>query len=137
MLQMFKKYSSAKKAAEGTPVVRISDVRDWREAVYIAGASEVDEISVISADGGITGHITMRHLDRLGNGNYAVATQPITENAYEPPTSDRVGLLMGKPEAFELWGVLDKVLAGQHIDPSEKLRWTRDRLARLLQVEQV
>jgi hypothetical protein len=125
MAEAYRKYSTAKKNAEGQPVIRVSDL-------YISGVSEIDEISVIAPEGSITAHITMRHLDRLGNGNYAIAGQPIKENSYEPPTSDRVGLPMGIPEAMALWELLDRTLAGQSVEGNEKLRWTRDRLARIL-----
>lgn len=42
-----------------------------KNILYIAGLDAIDEITLIAADGRITGHITLQHLDRLGNANWA------------------------------------------------------------------
>lgn len=130
MAKAFKKLSSARLHAEGKPVARVGDL-------YIVGVSGTDEAAVIATDGGISGHVTLLHLDRLGNANYAIPGEARRPNgrAYpDGPRRDLIGLPMGMPEAMALWGLLDRVLAGQSVEvdaevDGEKLRWTRDRLA--------
>jgi hypothetical protein len=132
MAEAFRKYSTAKAKAQGQTVVRVADV-------YLTGVTALDEITLLSpAPGSGSAHITMRHLDRLGNGNYAIAVAPHNRlPAYgdeDATNKSRVGLAMGIPEAMSLWELLDRVLAGNPVTDDlslEKLRWTRDRLARV------
>ena len=56
--------STAIKHSDGNPVVRVGKL-------YITGMERFDEVSIIDKEGYITGHISMRKLDRLGNGNWA------------------------------------------------------------------
>jgi hypothetical protein len=134
MAETFRKYGTAKKKADGLPVVRIADL-------YIAGVTAMDEITIFPPDHDAgSAHITMRHLDRLGNGNHAIAVEPHgRKQAYGELSAtdrERIGLAMGVPEAMALWSLLDRALAGQPMTEAdidgEKLRWTRDRLARLM-----
>lgn len=66
-MKAFKKSSSAKAASVSGYVVRIGDLYiplDSRELVMI---------DVIHPSGRITGCVTIRHLERLGNANWATA----------------------------------------------------------------
>lgn len=67
MAASFKKLSTARRSvgAQDAPVVRVGDL-------YIAGVDSLTSVALISPDGPITGEITLRHLDRLGNGNHAI-----------------------------------------------------------------
>lgn len=136
MAEAYRKYSTAQKNADGQPVARIGDL-------YIAGVSSVDEVSVIATDGAITAHVTLAHLDRLGNANYAIIGQARNHNdlAYpDGPKREIIGLPMGKPEAMSLWGLLDWALTREPAElpigtSLEHIRWTRDRLAQQVQNE--
>lgn len=70
-VKAYKKYSSAKKAAKGLPVVRIG-------GLYLVVTSEdimffgLASVEIIEPSGRIGGQVTLRHLDRLQNANYAV-----------------------------------------------------------------
>lgn len=68
-LKTYKTYSAAQEAANGKPILRIG------QALHIVGCDDLGltEIAIISPSGSVSGHITMRHLNRLGNGNYAKA----------------------------------------------------------------
>ena len=72
-MKAFKRFSAAKAAALGNPILRIGDL-------FLVGISTVDKygvsIDLIDAKGTITGSITARHLDRIGNGNHATAVRP-------------------------------------------------------------
>jgi len=69
-MKVYKRYSAAKKAANGEPIIRVGDV-------YLVGvtknAGHCTEIAIMSGEGRITGTVTARNLDRLGNANWAVA----------------------------------------------------------------
>lgn len=73
-MQTFKKLSSARKAAGTNAIIQIARGGD---SLYIVldGQDEISqrltEVSVINASGVITGHVTLGHLDRLGNANWA------------------------------------------------------------------
>lgn len=69
-LKVFKRYSTAKEHAAGRPIVRVGS---GSSSIYIVGMHEIDEVAIIAADGSITGNVTMKHLDRLGNANHATA----------------------------------------------------------------
>ena len=65
-----KRYSAAVKLAQGAPIVRLGMGKD---ALYIVGMHALDEVSVIDSEGTIAGNVTLRHLQRLGNANWAEA----------------------------------------------------------------
>jgi hypothetical protein len=74
MLKITKRFPQTPAGFPPQPVIRVCI---GRQQVYITGFTSVDqvasaEVSLISAEGGITGHVSMRHLDRLGNANHAV-----------------------------------------------------------------
>jgi hypothetical protein len=73
-MKTFKRASAAKAAANGLPIIRIGL---GKKSVWIV-TDEPDlvgvgltEVSVIAPDGCVTGFVTLRHLDRLGNANWA------------------------------------------------------------------
>lgn len=66
-MKTFKTYGRAVKASNGQPIIRIG----WH--LYVVGIRSLDEVSLIASDNRITGHVTMAHLDRLGNANWAIA----------------------------------------------------------------
>jgi len=70
-MKAFKRFSAAKQAANGQPIIRIGDT--YLVGVTIDGGY-MTEISLIAPDGHISGNVTVRHLDRLGNANHATAS---------------------------------------------------------------
>lgn len=73
MLKTFKRLSAAQKVAGGRPIIAI---RSGANVVYLVSDDGLPcikqtEVELIAPSGAITGHITMGHLDRLGNGNWA------------------------------------------------------------------
>lgn len=74
-----------------SPVIRVNV---GKEQFYISGFGSFDQlsmadVSLISADGCITGHITMRNLDRLGNANFATpstSTSPAKPSTFPKAT---------------------------------------------------
>jgi hypothetical protein len=68
-LKVFKRYTSAARAANGAPFVRVDDL-------YIVGDIDgaLSRIEVLQ-DGRVGGCVTPKHLVRLGNANHAAATE--------------------------------------------------------------
>ena len=61
----YRNYGSAKKQARNRPVIQIGPI-------FVVGNWEsLDSVSIIGPDNMITSHITLRSLDKLGNGNHA------------------------------------------------------------------
>lgn len=74
MLKITKRFPQTPAGSAPQAVIRISV---GRETIYITGFNSdhrtaMAEVALIAADGGITGHVSMRHLDRLGNANHAI-----------------------------------------------------------------
>ena len=67
-MKVFKRYNTARKAAGDSPILRIGNVKT---PLYIPTDDPLLEVSIIAPDGTITGNVTLRHLDRLGNANHA------------------------------------------------------------------
>ena len=72
-MKAYKRYSSAIKAADGNIILQVGDL-------YIVGADQHTPIDLIAGDNAatankrtITGTIILKHLDRLGNANWATA----------------------------------------------------------------
>jgi hypothetical protein len=82
-MKTFKTPRAAREAASGKPYLRIGF---GKATIYVVGLDDLglDEVALIAAGGMITGHITTRHLDRLGNGNHAISTctAPKDQTAY-------------------------------------------------------
>lgn len=73
-IRTFRKYGSAKKAANGNPVLVI---RGGGTELYVVIPGDrmdvkLTEIGLISGNGNYAGTVTVNHLNRLGNANYAV-----------------------------------------------------------------
>jgi hypothetical protein len=89
-MKTFKRFSAAKKAAKGEPILKVGDT-------FLVGVKQQDghytEITLIAPEGCITGSITVQHLDRLGNGNHAIANDPHSrQRAYVwPPKAESTG----------------------------------------------
>jgi hypothetical protein len=66
-MKAYKRFSAAKTAAQGTPILRVSN------ELFIVGINSADSVSLISPTGQITGHVTLGHLDRLSNANWATS----------------------------------------------------------------
>ena len=85
MLKTFKKLSTATTYAEGQPIVRVTH---RGESVYVVGIGSTSEMAVLTPTDrgsyGVAGHVTARHLDRLGNANWAKAERPYAFTAFEP-----------------------------------------------------
>lgn len=80
-LKVFRRLRAAFAASNGLPILRVGF---GRGALYIVGFNDMvdaklTEITVIAPNCLIAGHINMGHLDRLGNGNLAVATCPYND----------------------------------------------------------
>lgn len=77
-MKAYKRYSSAKKAANGGVVLSIHG-RDG--SLHIAGLSGLDEVMLSTPDStSYAGEITLLHLNRLGNANHAAAASPEWSN---------------------------------------------------------
>lgn len=74
-MKSFKTARKAHEHANGLPIIRIGV---GRNALFVTGfadliEAQLTEVTLISPGGGnITGHITLGHLERLGNGNWAI-----------------------------------------------------------------
>lgn len=64
-MKTYKKYSTAKKYADGKPIIRIG------HDLYIIGFNAMTEIALIDSNGIIGNYITVKKFSELGNGNYA------------------------------------------------------------------
>jgi CRISPR/Cas system-associated protein Csm6 len=69
--QVFKKFATAKTHANGLPIVRIDNLYIVIETAdkNFHGITSIDLID--TERGNITGTVTLRHLARLGNANWA------------------------------------------------------------------
>lgn len=72
-MKVFRRYSAALKAADGSPVLSI---RNKGETLHIVGfgddlSAALTEVSLHRS--GIAGNVTLMHLNRLGNANHAHA----------------------------------------------------------------
>jgi len=65
-LKVFKKYSTARANIDyqGDIIVRVGNL-------FIVGADTLTSLEIIEPDGRVWGHVTTRHLQRLGNANWA------------------------------------------------------------------
>jgi hypothetical protein len=73
-MKTYRRYSDAKKAANGAPILEIIEDNAKLFVVFSEGANpKTTMISLIREDGMYTGCVTARHLDRLGNANHAQA----------------------------------------------------------------
>jgi len=72
VLQAFKTYSGARKIAGDGPVIRVGNLFLAAEVSDPVGLG-LTSVDLIGPKGQITGSVTMRHLERLGNANHAVA----------------------------------------------------------------
>lgn len=68
-MKTFKRYSAALKHADGKPVLRLA------HNLYIVGLDDHQSIELLDAKGHIVGQVTLRHLQRLGNANWADANK--------------------------------------------------------------
>ncbi len=88
-MKAFRTYKAAKEAAKGLPILMVGA---GKNALYVAFDHEQDplgvslnEVTLINDEGAYCGHVSMRHLDRLGNANYARAgAVPATERCFTP-----------------------------------------------------
>lgn len=86
MLKTYRKISTAIKAANGQPIIKVSGAKG--KAIYIVGCREFDEIAVLGTDTSkpskpvvYAGHVSVGHLNRLGNANWAKADPKWTSTA--------------------------------------------------------
>lgn len=68
--KVFGSYSRARKFAGDYPIIQIG--RQYLVASCDLIDLKLTEVSLLDPTGGIVGHITFEHLNRLGNGNYAM-----------------------------------------------------------------
>lgn len=84
-LKVYRRFSTARKVAKGEPILRIG------HQLYVVGITKADgfltEIDLINGDGSVTGSVTARHLDRLGNANHAVAKRPYYKKIWQTESS--------------------------------------------------
>jgi hypothetical protein len=79
-MKAFKNINAARKAANGMPLIRVGKL-------YIVTGQDLvgtslTEIAVVSPTGKLTGYVTARHLDRLGNANWATPERPNNETSF-------------------------------------------------------
>ncbi len=75
-MRLYKTYGAAKRKAGGSPILAVG-------THYLVGIDAFTGVSVVDTDNGhITGNIQLRHLDRLGNANYAKAVKPRNVHAF-------------------------------------------------------
>lgn len=68
-MQVFSKFGNAKKAnTNNGPILRISN---GSQHLYIVGVEAMDEIALLHSAGLYAGTVILKHLDRLGNANWA------------------------------------------------------------------
>jgi len=66
-MKAYKKFSTAQKNSEGKLIVRVGDL-------YVVGDfKSYTGIAALNTDGTVLGHVTVKHLQRLGNANWAKA----------------------------------------------------------------
>lgn len=80
-MKTFKRYSAAQKEANGQPIIRIGDVFVVGVKIETGHCVEISIIDGVS--GQITGSVTARHLDRLGNANHAEPKRCFARNIWE------------------------------------------------------
>jgi excisionase family DNA binding protein len=77
--KIYRRYGSAHKAAAGRPVLEIA-------GFFVVGQFEgFNSIRLLDGEGRQAANITLKNLDRLGNGNYAIAERPSTVNVFNDP----------------------------------------------------
>jgi hypothetical protein len=73
-MKVFKRFSAAIKAANGKPFIQVGGPKGKR--LYIVGPDDLHEVSLMATNkrGNIeyAGHVTLGHLNRLGNANHAM-----------------------------------------------------------------
>jgi hypothetical protein len=79
-VKMFKRLSAAMKAAQGRPFVKIAGTYIVIDTDLVG--IKITDVSLLVPSqrgdtAGYAGQITMGHLNRLGNANYAEATKPM------------------------------------------------------------
>jgi hypothetical protein len=90
-MKIYKRYTAARKSAGELPIIKIA----WgRDALFLVCEGDLvdvrlTEVSLITPDGGYAGNITMMHLDRLGNGNWAEAKLPSPYSAFTSDKAER------------------------------------------------
>lgn len=60
----FKKLSTAKRAANGGPIIKAGDF-------YIVGCEPLTEIAILNSRGNMNAFVNLNHFEKLGNANYA------------------------------------------------------------------
>jgi len=77
-MKIYKRYATALKAAAGRPIVRVG-------SAYVVGDVTVaTSIELIAPSGGIAATVTCRHLNRLGNANWATPGRNLFYDAFQP-----------------------------------------------------
>lgn len=83
--QTFRRFSAAKRAAQGRDIIRFADLYIVPGDGYLDAVDSIDVMTVIpegrAAAGGyeVSGHVTPRHLKRLGNANWAASRSEVLE----------------------------------------------------------
>ena len=66
-MKAYKRFSTAQKNSEGKFIVRVGNL-------YVVGDfKSYTSIAILNTDGASLGHVTIKHLQRLGNANWAKA----------------------------------------------------------------
>ena len=85
-MKSYKRYGDAVRAAHGRPIIRIGKLH------LVGDITELTSINLIAGSGTITGNITVGHLDRLGNANWAEAKQPIPYTSFPKDSEEDASL---------------------------------------------
>jgi hypothetical protein len=100
-VKAFKTYGAARKHANGGPVIRVG-------YIYIAAPERdlsdlgMTSIELLNSSGGITGGVTLKHLERLGNANWATANSRYGYSGSEKVFGAQYG---AAPERSPLGGI--------------------------------
>lgn len=74
-MKVYKTFGKAKVEAGNRPIIRLGKF-------YFVGCSAFTECSLIDQKTGVVcGHVSMKHLNRLGNANWAEAKEVVTDQA--------------------------------------------------------
>ena len=84
IMKTYKRYSNAKKAANGAIIMQ---VRVKGKTLYILGIEGLSEVSIMDGEGRYCGFISAAHINRLGNGNWGVAKRPMPDLDAFPETT--------------------------------------------------
>ena len=86
-MKTYRSMRAAHTAANGQPVLRLTCGSECLYIVYEDPDPSTSGIDLIGPKGHLTGTVTLRHLDRLGNANWAKTDEPRGGRPYSFPNA--------------------------------------------------